>query len=210
MNFLAHLHCSPNQELIRVFNFTGDGFRGNIWKSDATDSMVLGVELHRFIDSFADEHSLSKLAKKSIRPKAGKTAPIALDLLGDYFLHKHWNTMSRLKKTTTSTKIIDFIETCTNEISNNTHLLQGKASTMWPFMKEGNWLINYSSIQGIKNAARGMSRRHPAIAQLTNFFAQLELNDSEYLAAEQWFIDFYPELLAASEDFIHYHPLINK
>ena len=45
MNFLAHLHCSPNQELVRVFNFTGDGFRGNHWKSHATDVMIIGVEI---------------------------------------------------------------------------------------------------------------------------------------------------------------------
>ena len=87
MNFLAHLHCSPNQELVRVFNFTGDGFRGNHWKSHATDVMIIGVELHRFIDSYTD---------------------------------------------------------------------------------------------------------------------------AEYLAAEEWFIKFYPELILASEDFIFNHPLINK
>ena len=210
MNFLAHLHCSPNQELVRVFNFTGDGFRGNHWKSHATDVMIIGVELHRFIDSYTDNHPLSKIAKQTIRPKAGKTAPIVLDLLGDYFLHKHWKSMSSMKKSTLNVEINDFIETCSKQISRNTHLLQGKASNMWPHMSKENWLMNYSSIQGINIAAHGMSRRHPAIDILSDFFSQLESNDTEYLAAEEWFIKFYPELLLASEDFIFNHPLINK
>jgi acyl carrier protein phosphodiesterase len=210
MNFLAHLHCSPNQELVRVFNFTGDGFRGNHWKSHATNAMIIGVELHRFIDSFTDEHPLSKIAKQTIRKKAGKTAAVALDLLGDYFLHKHWKTMRALKKNTLNVEMKDFIKTCTQEISRNSHLLQGKASNMWPHMKQENWLMSYSSVQGIQIAARGMSKRHPAVAALSGFFSQLQLNDTEYLAAEQWFVNFYPELLFASKDFILNHPLINK
>lgn len=210
MNFLAHLHCSPNQELIRVFNFTGDGFRGNHWKLKATDAMIIGVELHRFIDSFTDKHPLSKIAKESIRLKAGKTAPVALDLLGDYFLHKHWETMRALKKNTLNVEMYDFIETCTQDISRNSHLLQGKASNMWPYMNQENWLMNYSSIQGIKIAARGISARHPEVAMLSDFFSQLKLNNTEYLAVEHWFVHFYPELLSASEVFILNHPLINK
>ena len=210
MNFLAHLHCSPNQELIRVFNFTGDGFRGNKWKLKATDAMIIGVELHRFIDSFTDKHPLSKIAKESIRPKAGKTAPVALDLLGDYFLHKHWETMRALRKNTLNVEMYDFIETCTQEISRNSHLLQGKASNMWPYMNQENWLMNYSSIQGMKIAARGISARHPAAAILSDFFSQFKLNNTEYIAVEQWFVNFYPKLLSASEIFILNHPLINK
>ena len=127
MNFLAHLHCSPNQELVRVFNLLVTIFRGNHWKSHATDAMIIGVELHRFIDSYTDNNPLSKIAKQTIRSKAGKTAPIVLDLLGDYFLHKHWKSMSGMKNKTLNVDINDFIETCSKQISRNTHLLQGKS-----------------------------------------------------------------------------------
>ena len=207
MNFLAHLHCSPNHELIRVFNFTGDGFRGTSWKAEAMPEKIMGVELHRFIDSFTDEHPTSKKAKAVLREGAGKTAPIALDLFGDYFLHKYWNRMKGLQSFTSDVPIDAFIQNCFSQIHDADHLLQGKASRMWPFMRSENWLMDYEHLSGIKRAATGMSRRHPAIKPLGVFFNGLSEGDYSYLAAEQWFLSFYPELVKASTKFVEDHPL---
>jgi acyl carrier protein phosphodiesterase len=206
MNFLAHLHCSPNHKLVRVFNFTGDGFRGSGWKEQATPEKVIGVELHRFIDSFTDEHPTSKKAKTVLREAAGKTAPIALDLFGDYFLHKHWNEMKELQPFTKELTVEAFIQTCFIQIHEMNHLLEGKASRMWPFMRRENWLMDYQELSGIKRAALGMSRRHPAIKPLGTFFTQLTEEDESYAAAEQWFLSFYPELIAACAKFVEDHP----
>lgn len=207
MNFLAHLHSSPNHELIRVFNFTGDGCRGSGWKAQATPEKIIGVELHRFIDSYTDEHPTSKKAKAVLRGFAGKTAPIALDLFGDYFLHKHWNQMKELQSFTSELTIEAFIQTCFSQIHSANHLLEGKASRMWPFMRKENWLMDYKRLSGIKRAALGMSRRHPAIKPLGTFFSELSQGDECYQAAEQWFLSFYPELVKACAKFVEDHPL---
>ena len=207
MNFLAHLHCSPNHELVRVFNFTGDGFRGTGWKAQATPEKIIGIELHRFIDSFTDEHPTSKKAKAVLRGNAGKTAPIALDLFGDYFLHQHWDKMKELQSFTSQVTVESFIQTCFSQIHAADHLLEGKASRMWPFMRNENWLMDYEHLSGIKRAAMGMSRRHPAIKPLGVFFNRLTEGDSNYLAAEQWFLSFYPELVDSCKKFVQEHPL---
>lgn len=207
MNFLAHLHCSPNHDLIRVFNFTGDGFRGNSWKTDAVPEKIIGVELHRFIDTYTDQHPLSKTAKASLRNRAGKTASIALDLLGDHFLHKHWEQMSKLHTWTSSFSIHQFIALSYSQISSHDYLLEGKAARMWPFMISENWLSDYQNLSGIKRAARGMRSRHPAVSQLHDFFSELNEGDSYYNAAERWFCSFYPALLTASKQFVDDHPL---
>ena len=207
MNFLAHLHCSPNHKSIRFFNFTGDGFRGNAWKEKANPEIVLGVELHRFIDHFTDEHHASKEVKSHLRLVAGKTAPIALDLLGDYFLHKHWSKMASLQPHTEHLTAVEFIDMCTLEIEHNKKLLVGKAARMWPWMKLERWLLDYQNLKGIRRAARGMSRRHPAIAPLGQFFKDFEDGSANYLKAEQWFLSFYPELILACQKFVKEHPL---
>jgi len=210
MNFLAHLHCSPNHELVRVFNFTGDGFRGTKWKANAAPEKIIGVELHRFIDSFTDEHPVSTQAKAVLRKYAGKTAPIALDLFGDYFLHKHWEQMGKIQHFSKDLTIHQFIFKCYEDIDASNHLLEGKALKMWPFMRTENWLMNYQHLSGIQNAAAGMSRRHPAIKALGEFFAQLSIGDEAYVAAEQWFLSFYPQLIFACNNFVVQHPLAKK
>lgn len=207
MNFLAHLHCSPDHEFIRFYNFTGDGYRGNAWKENANPAVVLGVELHRFIDHFTDEHQASKEVKSHLRLVAGKTAPIALDLLGDYFLHKHWDKMASLQPHTAQLTAVEFIDTCTLEIERNKNLLVGKAAGMWPWMKLERWLLDYQNLKGIRRAARGMSRRHPAIAPLGHFFKDFEAGCANYHKAEQWFLSFYPELILACQKFLKEHPL---
>jgi acyl carrier protein phosphodiesterase len=206
MNFLAHLHCSPNHKLVRVFNFTGDGFRGTSWKTQATPEKIIGIELHRFIDSFTDEHHTSKKAKAVLREHAGKTAPIALDLFGDYFLHKYWNQIKVLQPFTSELTVEAFIQTCYSQIDAADHLLEGKAARMWPFMRNENWLMDYKNLSGIKRAAMGMSQRHPAIKPLGVFFNGLTEGSPSYLAAESWFLSFYPELVTACTKFVEDHP----
>ncbi|HCP40922.1 MAG TPA: hypothetical protein DIT65_03940 [Cryomorphaceae bacterium] len=207
MNFLAHLHCSPNHESIRFFNFTGDGFRGNAWKNGAEPAVVLGVELHRFIDHFTDQHEASIEVKSHLRLAAGKTAPIALDLLGDYFLHKHWGKVALLQPHTALLNAVEFIDSCTLEIESGKKLLVGKAADMWPWMKSEKWLMDYQNLKGIRRAAQGICGRHPAIAPLGYFFTDFEAGCADYQYTEQWFLSFYPELISACQKFIKEHPL---
>lgn len=210
MNFLSHLHTSPNHDLVRVFNFTGDGYRGSTWKEHASAAELIGVELHRVIDSFTDEHPLTRMAAKSIRERAGKTAPIALDLLGDYFLHKHWNTMRELQWFTKEMTMSDFIKEVSTNIHRNRALLKGKAKNMAPFMLREHWLSSYAHLESVRGAARGMSRRHPAISQLGVFFSDLQQHDSDYQAAEHWFLSFYPELIRHTQQWLQHHEAVKR
>jgi len=190
--------------LVRVFNFSGDGFRGLKWKAAASNEMLLGVELHRFIDSFTDEHELTKKAKALLRYKAKRTASIALDLLGDYFLHKHWETMRVMQDHSTLVTVDDFIHSMLTEIETHQSLLVGKAAHMAPYLTSQNWLMSYKTLDGIIHAAEGMALRHSAVKDLPLFFRQLDSQD--YEIAEQWFLAFYPKLMKACQDWILEHP----
>ena len=203
MNFLAHLHLSPNLPEVRVFNFTADGFKGRAWRERSTAAQRLGVDLHRHIDEFADAHELSKRAKQLLHPYVGKYAGVALDLLGDYFLHKHWSwaqaQMGRDDRTADH-----FIGQCLDEISGNQDLLKGRASRMAPFLLRENWLMSYETLDGLRAAAAGISHRHPGGDGLASYFAKGLEGDLNLF--EPWFLGMYEELAKSATVFWSEHP----
>ena len=198
MNFLAHLHISPNHQLVRVFNFTGDGYKGNTWKKHASPEEIHGVGLHRFIDHFTDGHPLTKEVLSALRPTLGRVAGVGLDLFGDYFLHKHWEEFRMLQSFTQEHSSESFTDMCMNEIAEHRGLLKGKARNMAPHLLRENWIMSYKELNGLNTAAKGISMRHPVAQPLRGYFENLP--DGHYDLAEQWMLDFYPELMQAGQN----------
>jgi acyl carrier protein phosphodiesterase len=203
LNFLAHLHLSPNLPEVRVFNFTADGFKGRAWRERSTAAQRLGVDLHRHIDEFADAHELSKRAKQLLHPHVGKYAGVALDLLGDYFLHRHWSwaqtQMDRDDRTADH-----FIGQCLDEIAGNQDLLKGRASRMAPFLLRENWLMSYETLDGLRAAASVISHRHPGGDGLASYFTKGLEGDLNLF--EPWFLGMYEELAKSATVFWSEHP----
>jgi len=200
VNFLAHLHTSPNHTLVRVFNFSGDGYKGSNWISSACNEEILGVQLHRHIDDFTDSHPLTRETLKVLRPDLGKVAGIALDLFGDYFLHKHWEKFRMLQPFTTRLTNVEFTQLCISEIAAHHHLLKGKARAMAPHLIRQNWILDYQHLAGLERAANGISKRHPVAAALYGYFANVP--EQHYRATEQWMLDFYPELIQSCQNWV--------
>ena len=200
MNFLAHLHTSPNHTLVRVFNFTGDGYKGNLWKERAPVEEMIGVGLHRHIDSYTDAHHLTQDALSVLRPKLGKVAGVALDLFGDYFLHKHWEYFKTLQPFTARMSNTEFTAMCTSEIAAHSHLLKGKARAMAPHLIKENWILSYQHLDGLERAANGISQRHPVAKALYGYFGSIP--EAHYKAAEDWMLAFYPELVQSTKKWI--------
>ena len=203
MNFTAHLHLSPDIAEVRVFNFSGDGFKGSAWRISASPAQRLGIDLHRFIDDFTDQHPLTKAAKARIRPFTGKYSAVALDLLGDYFLQQNWDQFKLLQDSSKHQSLKAFIASVESDISNHRILLKGRAASMAPHLLEHHWLNSYREIDGLLSAARGIAYRHPGGAPLVHFF---EGPVHDCLAElEQWFSTLYPLLMGACQDFVHNH-----
>lgn len=203
MNLLAHLHLSPNHSLVRVFNFSGDGFKGTAWREGADSAQLLGIDLHRFIDHFTDSHPLTTALKKRLRPLAGRYSGVALDLCGDFFLHRHWHHMSALQPHTANTPISPFVDTCLRELQAHRHLLKGRAAHMAPHLIAENWLMSYAQYEGLVGAARGIAHRHSGGKDLYDFFLHHWEEQQEEM--ERWFLALYPELLEASQTFVSNH-----
>ena len=199
MNFLAHLHLSPNVSEVRVFNFTADGFKGQGWRKSSTAAQRLGIDLHRFIDAFADTHDLSIASRKLLYPKVGKYAPVALDLMGDFFLHRHWNWTQHRPAPTAP----EFIQTCLEDIETYKNLLVGRAAHMAPHLLKDNWLLSYRKVEGLARAASGIAYRHRGGEAFAHYFnTSLE---SEIDLFEPWFLEMYGDLQLAAKNFYEQH-----
>jgi acyl carrier protein phosphodiesterase len=204
MNFFAHLHLSPDFTEVRVFNFTGDGFKGQGWRKEASLAARIGVDLHRFIDHYADQHPKTRELKLQLRPSTGRYSGVALDLLGDYFLHKHFAEMNQFHPSIKQTSSRQFAIQCTHEISNHQPILKGRAAQMAPHLIQQNWLLSYAQWPGLNAAAKGIAKRHEGAQQLASFFYAPPARLIE--AAEVWFLEFYPELVQAASEFWSDHP----
>lgn len=93
MNYLAHSFLSGNNEDLLIGNLVTDLIK----KRDEVHYSVgirHGIELHRKIDSFTDNHRLVKESLEMVRTSQGKYAPVVLDILWDYFLCNNWERYS--------------------------------------------------------------------------------------------------------------------
>ena len=151
MNFLAHAFLSFGQEEILVGNFAADFVKGKeIQRYDK--GILIGILLHREIDTFTDSHPLVKAGQAYLRPKFRHYSTVITDIFFDYFLGKYWEKYSDIP-------LEAFVDQTYSKIHNHRALLPDSFREMFIWMKSQNWLLHYREISGIQKALTGLSRR---------------------------------------------------
>jgi len=93
LNFLFHLHLSGDDPDILTGNLMGDFVKGRIG-NDYPPRLRSGMELHRRIDSFAQNNSLFQQSRVRIDPRYGLWRGVLVDLFYDHFLAAEWGQWS--------------------------------------------------------------------------------------------------------------------
>lgn len=151
MNFLAHAFLSFGQEEILVGNFAADFVKGKeIQRYDK--GILIGILLHREIDTFTDSHPLVKAGQAYLRPRFRHYSTVITDIFFDYFLGKNWDRYSDLTLET-------FVNQVYSILDSHLNLLPDSFREMYVWMKSQNWLLHYKEIAGIQKALTGLSRR---------------------------------------------------
>ena len=151
MNFLAHAFLSFGQEEILVGNFAADFVKGKeIQRYDK--GILIGILLHREIDTFTDSHPLVKAGQAYLRPKFRHYSTVITDIFFDYFLGKYWEKYSDIP-------LEAFVDQTYSTLDNHLALLPDSFREMFIWMKSQNWLLHYREISGIQKALTGLSRR---------------------------------------------------
>lgn len=189
MNFLAHAYLSPDNKKILLGNFIGDFIKGRQALNKYDPEVIRGVELHRAIDEFTDDHPVVHESKNRLRSTYRHYAGVIVDVFYDHFLAMHWNKFHHepLEKFATDTY---------RSIETFSAVLPLPFKRMLPYMISGNWLVNYQQIAGVHRALSGMATRTPYISKMEQASGDLQKYYDEF---NHEFEVFFPELKKFAE-----------
>lgn len=180
MNFLGHFYLSQNDPQLIVGNFIADFVKGKKYL-DYPSRISEGIMMHRQIDHFTDHHSMVRNGRKRLFDKYRHYSGVIIDMYYDHYLASLWPNYSQESLTVFSEKIYTTIE-------GNFQYLPEKSRYMFPYMRSGNWLVRYSSTEGIGQSLNGMSRRlnnnsklDQAVLQLHEFYDDFEDEFKEFI-----------------------------
>ncbi len=196
MNYLAHLHLADHCQSDIAGNLLGDFIKGDP-SGRYPHTVVQGIRLHRFVDSFTDNHPIMKRNKQHFAPHLRRFAPIALDLFWDHCLVNRW--------TQYSTQPLEMFclhaEHATTSVSfpvPERYLRVTRA--MW----RDRWLESYSDIDNVAFALSKIALRSPRMQPLTECGDELKRN---YSRLDADFDSLYTDLLKAAQDFCYHSDL---
>lgn len=184
MNYLAHAYLSFHDPEILVGNMISDYVKGKK-KFDYSPGIQQGMDLHRAIDTFTDEHPVTKKAKEIFRPHYRLYSGAFVDVVYDHYLAIDaaiFNTESLQQFAATTYQILEPYSAVFPE----------RFAMMFPYMKTQNWLYNYRERWGIEKSLHGVVRRATYLTESATAFRLFEEHFDEL---QQCYNAFFPELL---------------
>lgn len=184
MNFLAHLHIAEHCNSNLLGNLLGDFVKGDPTKV-YEDNVAQGIMLHRFVDSFTDNHAIMKQCKLRFDSDLKRFSPIAMDMFWDHCLAKQWSLYH-------GQSLSMFVDNAERTIKQTPAPLPERFVRMSTHMWQGRWLESYQDFDNIKFALERMSLRSMRMAPLAECGEQLGENYQEF---SEFFSQLYPEVL---------------
>ncbi|PKF61413.1 ACP phosphodiesterase [Psychromonas sp. psych-6C06] len=191
MNYLAHLHIAEHTHTSLLGNFLGDFVKGNP-DEKFNHKIVQGIRLHRFVDSYTDQHPLVKTSKLLFEKEIRRFSPIALDMFWDHCLAKHWHRFHDCSLEVFSQQAQRIV---TDECKNSLHALPARFEKTSQLVWQGRWFEHYVDIKNIEFALQRIATRSPRMAPLASIFTTLEVN---YQTLTGTFFELYPDVLEAT------------
>ncbi|MFT4033736.1 MAG: ACP phosphodiesterase [Siphonobacter sp.] len=187
MNFLAHLVLSGENQEIQVGNLLGEFVKGRLEKyhpAGISDTILVGVKLHRSIDNFTDHHPVTRRSKQRLVEEYGLLSGILIDMFYDYVLAHDW---PRYQTSSLSNTAQNFYEV----LKNYAPVLPEVVQPVIHSMVSRDWLTNYATLDGIEWSLRGIGKRFSPAAGIERSIRQLQ---DEYELFRSDFDDFWPEI----------------
>lgn len=151
MNYLAHAYFSFNDAEILVGNIISDFVKGRK-KFDYPPGIRQGIMLHRFIDSYTDDHPATREAREFFRPDYRLYSGAFIDVVYDHFVATDPGVFSE-------TALLQFSKQVYGVLDTYREWLPVPFAVMFPYMKSQNWLFNYRTIVGIERSFGGIVHR---------------------------------------------------
>ena len=188
MNYLAHLFLSCDNEDLLIGNFIADSIR-NREVANFVPSIQQGIQLHRQIDTFTDQHPMVRQGSRRLQVYHHKYAPVVIDVLYDYLLANNWGKYSGESLDDFSNGVYEILLRRIND-------LPEKLQRSVPGMVKGNWLQSYGTKDGLLYTFERMDQRTRFPSRFTDAVEHLF---EAYEAYDLEFNHFFPQAIAFVE-----------
>lgn len=182
MNYLAHAYLSFGDPEVLTGNLISDFVKGKK-KFDYPPRILAGINLHRAIDEFTDDHEVNKSVAKIFKPHYGLYSSAFIDVVYDHFV--------ALAVAEETKNLEAYTHDVYAKIESYRHLFPSAFNNIFPFMKQHNWLYNYQFSWGIEKSLEGLVHR---AAYLTESKTAFELFNTRYDDFKAAFQVFFPLL----------------
>lgn len=184
MNFLAHLYLSGPDEHLVVGNFLAD-FISNKEVAALPTDIQKGVQMHRRIDSFADQHPMVKQGARRLHASHGKYAPVILDVFHDFLLAQNWERYS-------SQSLESFAADVYEVLLRHLLIMPTMLHDRLPKMVADDWLVRYGTEDGLRFTFNRVKLRTSAPHFFENAVESLKTYYQEF---EEEFNAFFPDMI---------------
>lgn len=186
MNFLAHAYLSFHDPALTTGNMIADFVKGK-QLALYEDDIQQGIRVHRAIDTFTDQHPLTREARQLFRASCGLYGAVFMDVVYDHFLAND-------ERRFIPEGLGAFSQSVYRLLDERQHSLPDVFLQVFHFMRTQDWLYNYRSREGIYRSFSGIARRARYLDVPADVpFAVFE---QHYEALEKYYHGFFPELEA--------------
>jgi acyl carrier protein phosphodiesterase len=183
MNFLAHCLLAQANGHSLVGNLLGDFCKG-VDTSSLPRNIYLGLMNHRAVDKFTDQHLEVLKAKQYFSTHRRRFAGIAIDVLFDHFLIKHWSLFCEIS-------FEEFKKQTYHYLIDNLSLMPSEMASVITRVVQQDWFASYQQIGGVGLALDRIASRIRFKNQFSGCLEDIELHLDELETA---FNVFFPQL----------------
>ena len=182
MNYLAHAYLSFDDPEVLTGNMISDFVKGKK-KYGYPPRILAGIDLHRAIDEFTDDHPVNKEISKIFRPAYRLYSAAMLDVVYDHFLAVELAALPQ--------SFEDYTHAVYANLEKHKPVFPDVFNNIFPYMKQHNWLFNYLYAWGIEKSLAGLVHRS---AYLSESRIAFELFNTRYDEIKAAFQVFFPML----------------
>ncbi|GGY67357.1 acyl carrier protein phosphodiesterase [Marinobacter zhanjiangensis] len=187
MNHFCHLFLARPTVESRVGNLLGDFARG-LDTGALPEQVREGLEHHRAVDAFTDAHPEVLACKAHFSGQRRRFAGIALDILFDHYLLRHWDVFGHTDK-------VSFINELYRDLEAGYELMPPTMEQVARRMIAYDWFHAYQDLETVGGAMDRVASRIRFRHGFGGIIEEIRPLDAEL---EARFLAFFPELLEFS------------
>ena len=190
MNFLAHAYLSFNEPEILAGNIISDFVKGKT-KYNYPEEIQKGIQLHRSIDAFTDNHPATAKAKSFFRQQYRLYSGAFVDVVYDHFLACDADQFISYGD------LENFSKQVYASLEKYFDIMPPRFQFIFPHMKAHNWIYNYRLKEGIRKSFAGLAWR---AAYLTESEIAFEIFNQYYYDLKNCYDEFFPDVKKFAAD----------